>query len=343
MVAITAMPLVGNQRRDRLAYASGLETARSENGGPVVDPMGRSDQASAYSIYLKNNAGVGPDYSVTDDMGRPVAAKWRRAACRSRLPKLGQNVLMYHIGGSTSVSVFVDGKCRGTGSQHGSISFRPHDLEIESVRNGVIEVLHLYLNQETIDTYASQNLGMSSVAIDPLFAIRDPWMQGYFSMLVSEFELYGGIDNQSHSLLLAQSQQLLLRHLVQWYSNGTQKSRRSTEVSAAPHPLAPRRLRAVLEYIEENLGSEVQLVDLAAITGLSINHFIRVFRAATQRTPYGYVLERRLARVSEALRHSDIPLGKVAMSAGFRNPSTLTNAFKRHHGVTPSDYRMKMR
>ena len=155
-------------------------------------------RATAFDAYLGSNAGTGPDYAVSDAEGRPIAAKWRRPASRSRLTKLGQNVLMYHIGGSTSVSMFIKGKCQGTGSQHGSLTFRPHDLELESVRSGVFEMMHLYLDQDMINLYAQQNLvATASVDIDPFFAIRDPWLQGYFAMLVSEFEFYGGIDRQA--------------------------------------------------------------------------------------------------------------------------------------------------
>jgi AraC family transcriptional regulator len=301
-------------------------------------------RATAFEAYLGSNAGTGPDYAVSDAEGRPIAAKWRRPASRTRLSKLGQNVLMYHIGGSTSVSMFIKGKCRGTGSQHGSVTFKPHDLELESVRSGVCEILHLYLDQDIIDLHAQQNLvGTVSVDIDPFFAIRDPWLQGYFAMLVSEFEFYGGIDRSAHSLLLGQSQQLVVRHLVHWHSNAMLRSRQATDNSGPAHPLSPRRLQAVFEFIDANLTSEIDLADLAALTGLSTNHFIRAFRAATQCTPYGYVVARRLLRVSEALQRSDLSLAEIALTAGFRNLSSLTNTFKRHHGLTPSAYRARFR
>lgn len=302
----------------------------------------QADRPSAFDAYLTNNAGTAADYSVTSADGRPMAAKWRRPATRSRLKQLGQNVLMYHIGGTTSVSMFIKGKCRGTGSQHGSITFRPYDQDVESVRNGVIEVLHVYLDQDIVDLYAQRNLmGTTSVDIDPLFAVRDPWLQGYCTMLVSEFELYQGIDRQEHSLLLEQSQQLLVRHLVHWHSNAKLRSRQAPNNAGSPHPLSARRLRLVLDYIEAHLSSEISLADLAALADQSANHFIRAFRAATQRTPYSYVVERRLLRVTEALRDSDRSLAEIAMASGFRNLSTLTNTFKRRHGVTPSTYRAR--
>jgi AraC family transcriptional regulator len=298
---------------------------------------------SAFDAYLRCNAGAGADYAIADANGHPIAAKWRRPAAKSKIRKLGQNVLMYQISGSTSVSMFIKGKCHGTGARHGSVTFRPHDLELESVRNGVCEMLHLYLDQDLINLYVQHNLeGTITANIDPVFAIMDPWLQGYFAMLVSEFEIFGGIDGQAHSLLLAQSQQLLVRHLVHWHSNVMRRSQRTVDNLGSPHPLSPRLLRLAIEYIEANIASEISLGDLAALTGLSTSHFIRCFRAATQRTPYGYLVEQRLLRVSEALQRGDLSLTEIALSAGFRNLSTLTNTFKRHYGVTPSAYRSRI-
>lgn len=299
-----------------------------------------ADRISAFDAHLISNGGIGPDYVVSDGDGRLIAAKWRRPASRNRLGNLREYVLVYHIGGSTSVSMFVKGKCLGTGSQHGSVTLYPYDCEADFVRGGTCDVLHLYLAPDLVTRYAEQNLPDAiDVRLDPLLAVKDPWLHGYFAMLISEFELYGGIDGEAHSLLLAQTQQMVVRHLVHWHSNAMQHSRRAAINARAPYPLSPRRLKAVVDYIDANLTTAIDLADLAALTGQSANHFIRSFHAATERTPYAYVVHRRLLLVAEALRSTDAPLSEIARQSGFRNLSTLTNTFKRHHGMTPSQYR----
>jgi AraC family transcriptional regulator len=299
-----------------------------------------ANRISAFDAFLGSNGGSGPDYAVSGADGRPIAAKWRRPASRNRLSNLREHVLMYHVGGSTSVSMFVKGKCLGTGSQHGSVTLFPYDWESDFVRGGTCEVLHLYLDPDLVCRYAEQNLpGAIDVRLDPLLAVKAPWLHGYFAMLISELEIYGGIDAQAHSLLLAQTQQMVVRHLAHWHSNAMQHSRRAAINARAPHPLSPRRLKAVIDYIEANLTAAIDLADLAALTGQSANHFIRSFHAATQRTPHAYVVHRRLSLAAEALRSTDAPLGEIARASGFRALSTLTNTFKRHHGVTPSRYR----
>jgi AraC family transcriptional regulator len=109
--------------------------------------------------------------------------------------------------------------------------------------------------------------------------------------------------------------------------------------AAAPRPLAPRHLRRVLAYIDADVGRDIALADLAQLVGISKNHFIRGFRAATQRTPYAYLVERRLARAVDALRHSTMSVERIARDSGFRSAPGFSNVFKKHYGMSPSKFR----
>jgi hypothetical protein len=105
---------------------------------------------------------------------------------------LAQHTLMYHVGGSTSVAKFVEGRCIGTTAQHGSLTFTPRDELSEWVRGGVCEVMHVYIAPSLIQRHADENLTCSAPPeIDPIFAIHDPWLQSYFMLLQNEFE-HGG-------------------------------------------------------------------------------------------------------------------------------------------------------
>jgi transcriptional regulator GlxA family with amidase domain len=53
--------------------------------------------------------------------------------------------------------------------------------------------------------------------------------------------------------------------------------------AAHAHPLAPQQLTRVLVYIDANIGRDIALIDLAQLVGVSRDHFIRCFRAATTR------------------------------------------------------------
>jgi AraC family transcriptional regulator len=300
-------------------------------------------EPSAFSHYLATNYPTAPDYVVRDPDCEVIAAKWRRPASRSASQVVAaQHTLMYHIGGSTSVAKFVEGRCVGTRSQHGSLTFSPRDEPSEWVRGGVCEVMHVYIAPSRIQQYAEENCACASPPeIDPLFAVNDPWLQSYFMMLRSEFETFGGERTRPDALLLTQSMELLIRHLVCWHSNLSRNGRRQAVEPAAPRPMAPRHLAQVLAYIEANIGRDIALADLAQLVGVSKDHFIRSFRAATRRTPYAYVVERRLNRAVDALRNSSRSVEQIARDAGFKGAPGFSNVFKKHYGMAPRAFRLR--
>jgi AraC family transcriptional regulator len=298
---------------------------------------------SAFSRYLATNEERGADYVVHAPAGEVIAAKWHRPASHNATDTvLAQHTLMYHVGGSTSVAKLAGGRCVGTSAQHGSITFSPRDERNEWVRGGVCEVLHVYIDPSLIERFAEENLSRSAAPeIDPLFAIHDPWLRGYFMMLRSEFETFGGSGRTPDGLLLTQSMEFLIRHLVCWHSNLSQKSRRRA-VASAPHPLAPRHLARVLAYIDANIGRDIALADLAELVGVSKYYLIRSFRAATQRTPYAYLVERRLTRAVDALRQGTMSVEEIARDSGFKSAPGFSNVFKKHYGMSPSKFRGRL-
>jgi AraC family transcriptional regulator len=300
---------------------------------------------SAFNHFLATNDSTGPDYVVHGPGGEVIAAKWHRPASHSATQAaLAQHTLMYHVGGSTSVAKLVKGRCVGTHSQHGSLTFSPRDEQVEWVRGGVCEVMHVYLTPPLMRRHTDENFGCSTAPeVDPMFAVHDPWLHAYFMMLQSEFETFGGCRKDPDALLLTQSMELLIRHLTYWHSNVSQNARRRALAPAALHPLAPRHLARVLAYMDDNIDRDIALADLAQLVGVSKDHFIRGFRAATQRTPYAYLVERRLARAVEALRHSTMSLERIARAAGFKSAPGFSNTFKKHYGMSPSRFRARSR
>ena len=54
-----------------------------------------------------------------------------------------------------------------------------------------------------------------------------------------------------------------------------------------------RKLKAVLAYIEDNLGRDLALREIAQIGGVSTSHFKVLFRKAMGVPPHQYVIRRR--------------------------------------------------
>ena len=113
-----------------------------------------------------------------------------------------------------------------------------------------------------------------------------------------------------------------------------------------PAPLGYRsglpacRLNRVLDYIGDNLASELSLCDLASIAGMSSHHFIEMFRRSTGQAPYRYILLQRIERAKENLRDPKASVFEAGMNAGFQNASHFARVFRRFVGTTPSQFRL---
>jgi len=92
-------------------------------------------------------------------------------------------------------------------------------------------------------------------------------------------------------------------------------------------------------YVEDHLGPEIGVSDLASVMGYSPDHFAKLFKRAFGVSPYQYVLERRVERAKSLLRVHAQSLSEVALACGFATLAHLNAAFKLRVGVTPGAYR----
>jgi AraC family transcriptional regulator len=103
--------------------------------------------------------------------------------------------------------------------------------------------------------------------------------------------------------------------------------------------LNARQIQRVLEYIQENLASEISLNELAAVAGVSRTAFIRRFKTSLSRTPHQYLMRARVQRGQELLSTSNLTAAQIAYLCGFADHAHFTTVFKRMLGITPSAYR----
>ncbi|MBL8542865.1 MAG: helix-turn-helix transcriptional regulator [Hyphomonadaceae bacterium] len=106
--------------------------------------------------------------------------------------------------------------------------------------------------------------------------------------------------------------------------------------------LSAAQQTAAEDFIEAHFREDVGLAEIAAAAGLSPFHFTRGFKRATGTTPYRYVLERRVRYAKELMRDSDLSLGEIAITAGFKNASHFSRVFAELTGAPPRVYRQQL-
>jgi AraC family transcriptional regulator len=111
----------------------------------------------------------------------------------------------------------------------------------------------------------------------------------------------------------------------------------------APGGLAPWQERRARDMIGAHLAHDLSLADVARECELSVSQFARAFKRTTGMPPHRYLLEQRLARARELLRHSPQPLAAIADACGFADQSHFTKVFRKVQGETPGAFRATAR
>ena len=92
-----------------------------------------------------------------------------------------------------------------------------------------------------------------------------------------------------------------------------------------------------LDYIEENLQTEIAAAELADMAGFSLFHYYRLFQQATGLPVMQYILRRRLLHSVYAMKQGSTKID-AALAFGFDTYAGFYKAFCREFGATPSAF-----
>lgn len=98
-------------------------------------------------------------------------------------------------------------------------------------------------------------------------------------------------------------------------------------------------VKKVVDYIEENLGREINLERIAENAGYSKFHLNRMFLDETGYTIYKYLQLRRLTVAAEQLVETQVPIVQIAYEAGYDSQQAFSYAFKQIYVYSPKVYR----
>ena len=98
-------------------------------------------------------------------------------------------------------------------------------------------------------------------------------------------------------------------------------------------------MRKSIRLLQEGLGADIQLDDVAREAGLSRPHFYKLFRTQTGVTPNLYLNTLLMERAIDTLVGSEKPVADIGFDLGFSSQSGFTRFFAANVGMAPTDYR----
>jgi AraC family transcriptional regulator, regulatory protein of adaptative response / methylphosphotriester-DNA alkyltransferase methyltransferase len=95
--------------------------------------------------------------------------------------------------------------------------------------------------------------------------------------------------------------------------------------------------------VEAEYASELSLDEIAHRIASSRRQLQRAYAEIGTTTFRDHLTGVRMARAAELLAERSMTVREVADRVGYRQPAQFAKAFRRHHGVSPSDYRAAVR
>ena len=99
------------------------------------------------------------------------------------------------------------------------------------------------------------------------------------------------------------------------------------------------RLGRAMALMHDRPQQSFTLRALAEVAGMSRSVFAARFADAVGQSPIEFLKMLRLARASQLLMNSDLPVKTVAARVGYSSRSSFTRAFHAHHGIGPTAFR----
>lgn len=100
-------------------------------------------------------------------------------------------------------------------------------------------------------------------------------------------------------------------------------------------------IRDAVDYIHLHLSESIALSDIAEAVHISPSHLSSLFKDFFQVSPWNYIIAKRIDRAISMLLDKDNQANilDIALECGFNNATNFNRAFRKHTGLTPSEYR----
>lgn len=94
-----------------------------------------------------------------------------------------------------------------------------------------------------------------------------------------------------------------------------------------------------LVYIDQHLGMDINLEDVARHVNMSMFHFSRLFKKKIGQSPYHFILTSRIDRAKILLKSTSLTVKEIARMIGFNSETNFISTFSSRVGIPPQKFR----
>ena len=216
--------------------------------------------------------------------------------------------------------------------------FTLHDDECDSYFS--LFYIHFYektINKESIFDKYDFPIGIKSTPLDLILTKRlieinpnrhlqhfDP--EKYDTPPI--FSEYIANNNMMPQHAKMETQGILYQLMSKFFEGATMKSGNKDE-----------RINKSLQFIHENTDKDITISQLADISCITEDHFIRIFKKEMNCTPLKYINLKKIEKAQLLLLTTEMPIREIAFELSVDNISYFNRIFKQYTHKTPSQYR----
>jgi AraC family transcriptional regulator len=240
------------------------------------------------------------------------------------------HVIVINISHSITGEYKKEGRFQPLFKERGAISFfpshQPFSQRLKVERGAFANVLFLALNPVFISRVA-EGLELDANRIELIEKRRstDPALNHIAMALRAGVQSGAALDRMYGEALST----ALAVHLLREYGAAVLGPKRHDG------GLPREKLVRAVEYIQDQLDTDLTVSGIAQAVGMSRDHFTRLFKKSTGQTPCEYVIEARVRKAKELLTTGKFTISEAAFHVGFADQSHLTRHFKRVFGLPP--------
>ncbi len=98
-----------------------------------------------------------------------------------------------------------------------------------------------------------------------------------------------------------------------------------------------------IHFMRENIRKRLTLKEISDYVGFSVSHFSTLFQKKTGYSPLNYLSQLKIQEACHYLDFTDMKINQISSLIGFEDPFYFSRIFTKTMGVSPSEYRSKIK
>ena len=212
----------------------------------------------------------------------------------------------------------------------GCVEILPAHVAMKSNWDQEVEGMHCYLDPTFLAHAAYESVNPDRVEVKLALQQPDPLIWQICHALKTVLE----IDANNSKFYADSMATALAAHFLQYYSI------HQHTLPEHEDGLPKYKLKQAIAYINENLSEDISLSDVSNHIGMSQYYFCRLFKQSTGLSPRAYLIQQRVEKAKQLLKHGEMTINEIAIGCGFANPSHFAKHFREHTSLSPKQFRM---